>query len=218
MTQQQLVDRVLKPAVFTVALLPLALLVWKALHHGLGANPVETITFATGTWGLRFLFITLCVTPLRRLTGWQWLARIRRMLGLFAFFYVCLHFLTYLVLDAFFDLRYIFEDITDRTYITLGFTSFLLLIPLAVTSTNAMVRRLGGRRWRHLHRLAYVAAAGGALHYLWLVKADVREPLIYLGILLLLLLARLPAIAERLAKLRTLAGSGKPDAARQAAT
>jgi sulfoxide reductase heme-binding subunit YedZ len=106
-------------------------------------------------------------------------------------------------LDAFFDLRYILEDITDRTYITLGFTSFLLLIPLVVTSTNAMVRRLGGQRWRRLHRLAYVVAAGGALHFLWLVKADVREPLIYLGILLLLLLARVPAVAERLAKIRT---------------
>jgi len=203
MNQQQLVSRMLKPAVFVAALVPLALLVWNALHDGLGANPVEAITFETGDWGLRFLLITLCVTPLRRVTGWQWLARMRRMLGLFAFFYICLHFLTYLVLDAFFDLRTILEDITDRTYITLGFTSFLLLIPLAMTSTNAMVQRLGGQRWRRLHRLAYVTAAGGVLHFLWLVKADLREPLIYLGILLLLYLARMPTIAERLAKIRT---------------
>jgi len=211
MNQQQLVSRVLKPAIFVAALVPLALLVWNALHDGLGANPVEAITFKTGDWGLRFLLITLCVTPLRRITGWQWLVRIRRMLGLFAFFYICLHFSTYLVLDAFFDLRYILEDITDRTYITLGFTSFLLLIPLAMTSTNAMVRRLGGQRWRRLHRLVYVIAAGGTLHFLWLVKADLREPLIYLGILLLLLVARVPAVAERLAKIRTRAAPSKND-------
>ncbi len=211
MNQQQLVSRVLKPAIFIAALVPLALLVWNALTDGLGANPVEAITFKTGDWGLRFLLITLCVTPLRRITGWQWLVRIRRMLGLFAFFYICLHFSTYLVLDAFFDLRYILEDITDRTYITLGFTSFLLLIPLAITSTNAMVRRLGGQRWRRLHRLVYVIAAGGALHFLWLVKADLREPLIYLGILLLLLLARVPAVAERLAKIRTRSALPKND-------
>lgn len=218
MTQQQLISRVLKPALFIVALVPLALLVWNALHDGLGANPVEAITFKTGDWGLRFLLITLCVTPLRRLTGWQALVRFRRMLGLFAFFYLCLHFLTYVALDAFFDLRYILEDITDRTYITLGFTSFVLLSSLAMTSTNAMIRRLGGQRWRRLHRLAYVAATGGVLHYLWLVKADIREPLIYLGILLLLFLARLPAVAERLARIRPPAGHAKTAAARQLAT
>jgi sulfoxide reductase heme-binding subunit YedZ len=203
---------------FFLALLPLALLVWNALHDGLGANPVEAITFETGEWGLRFLLITLCVTPLRRITGWQALVRLRRMLGLFAFFYLCLHFLTYLVLDAFFDFRYILEDITDRTYITLGFTSFVLLIALAATSTDAMVRRLGGRRWRRLHKLAYVAAAGGVLHFLWLVKADLREPLIYLGILLLLFLARIPAVAKYLARIRTPAGGDKAAAARQIAT
>ena len=218
MTQQQLVSRLLKPAIFVLALVPLALLVWNALHDGLGANPVEAITFETGKWGLRFVLITLCVTPLRRITGWQVLVRLRRMLGLFAFFYICLHFLIYLVLDAFFDLRYILDDITDRTYITLGFTSFLLLIALATTSTDAMVRRLGGRRWRRLHKLAYVAAAGGVLHFLWLVKADLREPLIYLGILLLLFLARIPAVAQRLAKIRTPAGGEKAAAVRQIAT
>lgn len=214
MNQQQFVSGVLKPAVFAAALVPLAALVWSALHDGLGANPVQAITYATGDWALRFLLITLSVTPLRRLTGWQALVRIRRMLGLFAFFYMCLHFSTYVVLDAFFDLRYILEDITDRTYITLGFTTFLLVVPLAITSTNAMLRRLGGKRWRRLHRLVYVAAAGGVLHFLWLVKADTREPLIYLGILLLLLVARLPAVSGRLTKIRTPAGREKPAVAR----
>ena len=218
MTQQQFTSRLLKPAVFVVALIPLAMLVWNALHDGLGANPVEAITFETGEWGLRFLLITLSVTPLRRITGWSVLVRLRRMLGLFTFFYICLHFLTYLTLDAFFDLDYILEDITDRTYITLGFSSFLLLIALAATSTDAMVRRLGGRRWRLLHKLAYAAALGGVLHFLWLVKVDLREPLIYLGILLVLFLARVPAVAERLTKIRAPAGGKKAAAARQIAT
>jgi sulfoxide reductase heme-binding subunit YedZ len=218
MTQQQFASRLLKPAVFVVALIPLVMLVWNALHDGLGANPVEAITFETGEWGLRFLLITLSVTPLRRISGWSVLVRLRRMLGLFAFFYICLHFLTYLTLDAFFDLDYILEDITDRTYITLGFSSFLLLIALAATSTDAMVRRLGGRRWRLLHKLAYAAALGGVLHFLWLVKVDLREPLIYLGILLVLFLARVPAVAERLTKIRAPAGGKKAAAARQIAT
>jgi len=218
MTQQQFVSRLLKPTVFIVALVPLAMLIWNALHDGLGANPVEAITFETGDWGLRFLLITLCVTPLRRITGWPLLVRLRRMLGLFAFFYICLHFLTYLTLDAFFDFGYILEDITERTYITLGFTSFLLLMTLAATSTDAMVRRLGGRRWRRLHKLAYVAATGGVLHFLWLVKADLREPLIYLGILLLLFIARVPAVAQRLTKARAPADGGKAAPARQIAT
>ena len=226
MNRQQLVSRVLKPAIFIAGLTPFALLVWAATHDGLGANPVEAITLETGDWTLRFLLITLAVTPIRRITGWHELVRVRRMLGLFAFFYVCLHFSTYLVLDAFFDLRYILEDITDRTYITLGFTSFLLLIPLAATSTDAMVRRLGGRRWRMLHRLVYAAAVGGVLHFLWLVKVDLREPLIYLGILLLLLIARVPVVADALGRIRAPARARKTDgdaterssAARQIAT
>ncbi len=218
MNPEQLTSRVLKPAIFIAALIPLALLAWNAFTDGLGANPVEFITRETGTWGLRFLLITLCVTPLRRVTGWQWLARIRRMLGLFAFFYISLHFLTYLVLDAFFDILYILEDITDRTYITLGFTSFVLLVPLAITSTNAMVRRLGGRNWRRLHKLAYVASAGGVLHFLWQVKADLREPLIYLAILLLLFCVRIPVVAERLTKLRAPARDRNAPTTRQIAT
>lgn len=218
MTQQQFVSRLLKPAVFILALVPLAMLIWNALHDALGANPIETVTFATGEWGLRFLLITLCVTPLRRITGWPLLVRLRRMLGLFAFFYICLHFLTYLTLDAFFDFAYILEDITERTYITLGFSSFVLLIVLAATSTDAMVRRLGGRRWRRLHKLAYVAALGGVLHFLWLVKADVREPLIYLGILLVLFVARIPAVAQRLTRAPGLSRGDKAAPSRQIAT
>ena len=147
-----------KPLVFIACLIPAALLVGDTfgITGILGANPIEEIQDRFGNWGLRFILITLTVTPLRHVTGWNWLLRFRRMLGLFAFFYICLHFLTYAVLDAFFDILYILEDITDRTYITLGFTSFLLLIPLAMTSTNAMVRRLGGQRWRRLHRLVRV--------------------------------------------------------------
>lgn len=218
MNSLQFTVRFLKPAIFVAALVPAMLLTWNAFTDGLGANPIEAITFETGLWGLRFLLITLCVTPLRRATGWQSLARLRRMLGLFAFFYVCLHFLTYLVLDAFFDLHYILEDITDRTYITLGFTSFVLLVPLAITSTNAMVRRLGGRNWQRLHRLVYLATLGAVLHFLWLVKADMREPLIYLAILLVLLLARMPSVAGWLAKLRGSARGANASGARQIAT
>lgn len=194
--------RLLKPGVFVLALVPLALLFVDAFTDGLGANPVEEITHRTGDWGLRLLLVTLTVTPLRRLSGWQWLARVRRMLGLFAFFYLCLHFLTYALLDASLDPAYIADDILERPYITVGFTSFCLLVPLAVTSTDAMLRRLGGRRWRLLHRLAYVAAAGGVLHFLWQVKADFGEPLIYLAILALLLALRVPAVASRLPSLR----------------
>ena len=191
----------LKAVVFALALVPFAWLVWDAVTGELGANPVEAITLRTGDWTLRFLLITLLVTPLRRLTGWHAVVRWRRMLGLFAFFYVLLHFSTYAVLDAFFDVAYILEDILERPYITVGFTSLCLLVPLAVTSTNAMVKRLGGQRWRKLHRLVYVAAGGAVLHYLWLVKADLREPLIYLGILAFLLLLRAPRIAPALPRI-----------------
>lgn len=195
--------RVIKPALFLVALVPLALLVEGLFTDGLGANPVETITHETGTWALRLLLVTLTITPLRRLTGWNLLVRYRRMLGLFAFFYACLHFTTYLWLDQYFDVVAIIDDIVERPYITLGFTGFVLLIPLAATSTNAMVRRLGGKRWRQLHRLGYIAACAVVLHYLWLVKADVRSPLVYMGILGLLLLLRAPYVAERLSRWRT---------------
>ncbi|MCY4286532.1 MAG: sulfoxide reductase heme-binding subunit YedZ [Thiotrichales bacterium] len=183
---------VAKTGIFAAALVPFAALVVNAFTGGLGANPVEAITHTTGEWTLRLLIVTLAITPLRHLTGRVWLTRLRRMIGLFAFFYLMLHFATYAVLDASLDLSYIVEDVADRLYITVGFAAFVMLVPLAATSTNAMVRRLGPVRWRRLHRLVYAAAVGGALHFLWLVRADLLEPLIYAGVLAALLAARLP--------------------------
>ena len=191
-----------KPCLFVAALIPFAALVFGVLTDNLGANPVEMITRESGQWALRFLLLTLLVTPLRRITGWHPLIRLRRMLGLFAFFYVSVHFLTYAVLDAALDFGYVLEDVLERPYITVGFTTLCLLVPLAATSTNAMVRRLGGDRWRKLHRLVYVAGGGAVLHFLWLVKADLREPLIYAAILTVLLLVRVPPIAQWLGRRR----------------
>ena len=175
-----------KPLVFCVSLLPLVWLCWLAWQDRLGANPVETLSHRTGDWSLRFLLLTLAVTPLRRLTGWNWLLKFRRMLGLFAFFYVCLHLGVYLIFDQFFDPSAILEDIAKRPYITVGFAGFLLLIPLAVTSTNGMIKRLG-RNWQRLHRLVYLIGVLGVVHYWWLVKADISEPLLYAGLLTMLL-------------------------------
>ncbi len=186
----RLLQRIGKPLVFSVSLLPLVWLFWLAWSDQLGANPVETLSHRTGDWSLRFLLLTLAVTPLRRLTGWNGLQRFRRMLGLFAFFYVSLHLSVYLIFDQFFDLSAIIADVAKRPYITVGFAGFVLLIPLAVTSTNQMIRRLG-RNWQRLHRLVYLIAILGVLHYLWLVKADLREPLMYAGILAVLLGYRL---------------------------
>jgi sulfoxide reductase heme-binding subunit YedZ len=166
-------------------------LVWAALHGRLGANPISEVTKETGTWTLRFLAITLAVTPLRRLTGWNALVRYRRMLGLFAFFYGTLHFLTYIWLDQFFDFPGIVKDVGKRPFITAGFSAFVLLVPLAVTSTAGWIRRLGGKRWQALHRLVYVSATLGVLHYWWLVKADVSRPFAYGAIVAALLAARL---------------------------
>jgi methionine sulfoxide reductase heme-binding subunit len=181
----------LKAAVFGACLIPLAVLAGQALSNNLGANPIDEITDQTGIWTLRLLLITLAVTPARRLTGWNRLIRLRRMLGLLAFFYGSLHFLTYLWLDQFFVVEDIIADVRDRPFITVGFTSFVLLIPLAATSTTAMIKRLGGKWWQRLHRLVYAIAMGGVIHYLWLVKADTRQPLIYGGILAALLGFRL---------------------------
>ena len=176
-----------KPAVFLACLIPLALLGWKAYNNALGANPIEVITHATGDWTLRFLLITLAVTPIRKLTGLLWLIRYRRMFGLFAFFYATLHFLTYIWLDKFFDVHEMLHDVAKRRFITVGFTGFVLLIPLALTSTKGWIRRLGGKRWQALHRLIYFSAIAGVIHYWWLVKADIRDPLKYGGILAVLL-------------------------------
>lgn len=182
---------VVKPLLFAAALIPLALLLHTAFTDQLGANPIETINRYTGDWTLRFLLITLAVTPLRKLTGWHVLIRLRRMLGLFAFFYASLHFLSWIWLDQYFDFAAMIQDVIKRPFITLGFICFVLLIPLAVTSTNAMVRRLGGRNWQRLHRLVYFIAVGGVVHFLWLVKSDITEPLIYGMILAVLLGFRL---------------------------
>lgn len=179
----------IKPAIFLACLLPLAWGVWDGVSDQLGANPIEEITHRTGDWALRLLLLTLAVTPARRLFGWQWPLRLRRMLGLYAFFYAFLHFGAYLVLDQFFAWDEILKDIIKRPYITVGFTAFVLLIPLAVTSTNAMMRRLG-KRWKQLHQLVYVIGGLGVLHYLWLVKADYLLPIIHAVILIVLLAVR----------------------------
>ena len=186
----------IKAGLFAAALAPFTALAVAGFTGRLGANPVEAITHTTGEWTLRLLLATLAITPLRHLTGWVWLTRLRRMIGLFAFFYLALHFSTYAVLDASLDLAYVVEDVADRLYITAGFAAFVMLVPLAATSTNAMVRRLGPLRWRRLHRLVYAAGICGVLHYLWLVKADLRGPLVYTGILAVLLAARLPVVVK----------------------
>lgn len=172
-------------------LIPLGHLVGQGARNHLGANPVEYITHSTGWWTLAFLLITLCVTPLRKLAAMPWLLRLRRMLGLFAFFYASLHFTTYIWLDQFFDWKDIVKDIGKRPFIMLGFAAFVLLIPLALTSTNAMVKRLGARRWQWLHRLIYVLSALGVAHFWWLVKKDITEPFTFAILLALLLIVRL---------------------------
>ena len=179
----------LKPVIFLACLLPLASLGWKAFNAGLGANPIQVITFSTGTWTLVFLLVTLSITPLRKLTKQYWLIQYRRMLGLFAFFYGCLHFTTYIWLDQFFDLHSVYKDIYKRPFITVGFTAFVLMIPLALTSTKWAIRKLG-KRWQTLHRLIYLVAIAGVIHFLWAVKLDKRVPERYGAILAALLLYR----------------------------
>jgi sulfoxide reductase heme-binding subunit YedZ len=181
----------IKTLVFLLALFPLIKLGYAAFIDMLGANPIEKITRTTGYWTLTFLLITLTATPLKRLSGWNWLIRLRRMLGLFAFFYGSLHFLTYLVLDQFFDWDAILKDIVKRPYITIGFPSFVLMIPLAITSTDAMIRRLGGKRWRLLHRQVYLCAIGGVVHFWWLVKKDLTNPITFAVLLAVLFGIRL---------------------------
>ncbi|HLV27067.1 MAG TPA: protein-methionine-sulfoxide reductase heme-binding subunit MsrQ [Gemmatimonadales bacterium] len=185
--------RALKPVVFLLSLLPLVLLVRGAFTDSLGANPIEALELRTGHWTLRFLLLTLAITPVRKLTGWSALIGWRRMLGLFTFLYATLHFITYAALDQALDFGLIVEDVAEHPYVTIGFATWLLLIPLAVTSTKGWVRRLGGKRWVALHRLVYVCAIGGSVHYLWAVKQDIRGPLLYMSILALLLGWRLVA-------------------------
>lgn len=177
----------IKAVVFLICLLPALNLALGWYEDALGANPIETITRASGEWTLRFLLITLAVTPLRRYTGMHWLLRLRRMLGLFAFAYGAAHLTTYLWLDQFFDWQAIANDILERPFITVGFAAFVLLIPLAATSNNFAIRKLGGRRWQSLHRSSYAIAILGVVHFWWLVKADLLEPLVYALILAVLL-------------------------------
>ncbi len=185
--------RYLKPAIFLACLTPLANLVWKALHAQLGANPIEKITHTTGDCTLTFLLITLSITPLRKLTHQYWLIGLRRMLGLFAFFYGTLHLMTYVWLDKFFDVHEMLHDIAKRKFITVGMTAFALMTPLALTSTKWSIRKLGGKRWQALHRLIYVSAAAGVIHYIWLVKADLKKPLEYAAVLAVLMAYRVTA-------------------------
>lgn len=195
----------LKFVVFLACLLPLGLLAHDAWRDALGANPIEAVSRGLGDWTLNFLLITLTVTPLRRYTGWAWLVRLRRMLGLYTFFYACLHMASYVWLDQFFDWMAIAKDIVKRPFITAGFVAFTLLVPLAATSNNAMVRRLGGKRWQALHRSVYLIAVLGVLHYAWMVKRDLALPLIYGGIAAVLLGLR--ALWREQERRRQLAGA-----------
>jgi sulfoxide reductase heme-binding subunit YedZ len=209
--------RWIKLVMFIASLIPLAWLLWKffGAHPtdmttwgvGLGANPIEAITHTTGDWTLRFLLITLAITPARKLLHLPSLIKFRRMLGLFAFFYGCLHLTTYVWLDKFFNLHEMLADVAKRKFITVGLTALVLLIPLAVTSTAGWIRRLGGKRWQALHRLIYFSAIAGVIHYLWLVKADIRKPLEYGAVLAVLLGYRLLAWIQPVIKRRAEAAS-----------
>ena len=194
---------VLKPVVFLASLGPLAWLIWAGLTGNLSANPLSDLTNETGVWALRFICASLAITPLRRLTGWNWLARFRRMIGLYAFFYGSLHFLVYTIVDKFAGLEFIdgivawstarnlalavWDDVYKRPFITIGFTALVLMLPLAITSTAGWIRRLGGKRWAALHRVVYITGVAAVVHYYWLVKADVSRPLIYAAVVALLL-------------------------------
>lgn len=201
--------RPLKLLAFVVCLGPVFVLTWKGFHSLLGANPIDVITRTTGRWTLTFLLITLSITPLRRITRLAWLIRFRRMFGLFAFFYGSLHLLTYVWLDKFFDVHDMLHDIAKRRFITAGMTAWALMLPLALTSTAGWIRRLGGKRWQKLHRLIYFSAVAGVVHFMWLVKADLRRPLTYGAVLVVLLAFRIFLwIKARL--------SSRPTAVRQA--
>ena len=181
--------RFAKTLVFGLCLAPTLVLIWDSVTGGLSVNQVEDITHRTGNWALRFLLLTLAISPFRWLSGWNGAMRYRRMLGLFTFWYASLHFSTYIVFDHFFDIRSITDDVIERKYVTAGFLAFILLLPLAVTSTQGWIRRLG-RRWLVLHRLIYVAAVAGVVHFLWLVKLETSEPLVYAAVLSGLFIAR----------------------------
>jgi len=203
MTRSAVVTRVVKPVLFVVATLPLAWLLFALLTGLVMGDQVKFMQHVTGDTILTCLMLTLAVTPLRRLTGWNEIIKLRRMIGLTAFWYACLHLTTYLVFDQSLSLSEIGMDIVKHPWVLVGFTGFLCLVPLAITSTNKWVRRLGGRRWQRLHRLVYVAALAGVLHYLWLVKKDVHYPVIYAVVLGALLASRIWWAADRARSRRT---------------
>jgi len=206
-------------AIFLSALIPLGRLVWKAFHDGLGANPIEVVTHTTGDWTLILVLTTLSITPLRRITRQYWLIGVRRMIGLFAFFYGTLHFLTYIWLDKFFDVHEMLKDIAKRPFITVGFSAFVLMIPLALTSTAWSIRRLGGKNWQRLHRLIYLTGILGVVHYIWLVKADLRKPIEYGIVLSVLLLYRAGVwVSERASERRKQPGVPAPARSRTEVT
>jgi methionine sulfoxide reductase heme-binding subunit len=186
-----LTSKLTKVVICALCLAPLGLLLWRGFHNDLGLNPVEFVEHATGDWILRFLVITLAITPLRKILHLPQLIRFRRMMGLFAFFYACLHFFTWLGVDRSFNWHDILDDVAKRPFITVGFTGFVLMIPLAITSTAGWIRRLGGKRWQLLHRAIYLSAIAGVIHYYWLVKSDVRKPLEYASVVGILLVWRL---------------------------
>jgi sulfoxide reductase heme-binding subunit YedZ len=192
---------VAKTVIWIAALTPALWLAWDFWRGNLSANPIEDITNRTGWWTLTLLVVTLAITPVRRLTGWNDIVRFRRLLGLFAFFYACLHLLTYIVLDQFFAFSTMIEDIAERPFITVGFAAWCILLSLAVTSTRGWIRRLK-KKWQSLHRLIYVAAGLGAIHFYWGVKADTLEPLWFISIIALLLVARLPVVRRFAGSLR----------------
>jgi sulfoxide reductase heme-binding subunit YedZ len=213
MSRDRLIRWVAKPVVWVVALLPAAFIAWAALNGRLGADPLKAITHETGDWTLRFIIITIAISPVRRFSGWNSIIRFRRLFGLFAFCYGTMHFLIYVIADRFAGLEFrngiwalstvhelassIWDDIYKRPYITVGFTGFVAMIPLAVTSTTGWIRRLGGRNWNRLHRLVYLTAVAGVVHYWWLVKADVRHPAMYAAVVTLLLGTRLVRAVKR---------------------
>lgn len=194
MTSKQIT--LFKTIFFLLALLPFSLLLLRGWNNDLGANPIETITDFTGIWTLRFLVITLAISPLRKFTGQAVLIRFRRMAGLFTFFYACMHFLTYIWLDQYFDWPFIIKDIAEHPYVIVGFTTFLILFFMAVTSPQFMVRKLG-KNWVKLHRLVYLAAFLASFHFIWLVKSDIREPLLYFALFSVLMLLRLPSVEKK---------------------
>src|SRR5215469_3224747 len=201
--------RFVKLMVLVNGAVPLALLAWDAWHHRLGANPPNFAILTTGMTALIFLMLTMAVTPVRKVTGWNWLLPLRRMLGLYAFFYACVHFLLFFSLDRSFSISGTLSEMAKRKYLIVGSTALLLMVPLAITSTNGMIKRLGGKRWRALHRLAYVAAIAGVIHFYMQVKADVRRPLAFAAVLALLLGYRLVSYWQKREQMPAAAAKAK---------